>query len=106
MLGALLAAFLAAAPFAAHAAGSWAYASAAREAQAQRASLIQVTATLVRAAPVLSGYGSASGFAVEARWRAPDGRSGPVSCSSRPTWPRAHARGYGSTGPAGWPVRR
>jgi hypothetical protein len=74
VLGALLAAFLAAAPFTAHAAGSWAHASAVRDAQAQRASLHQVTATLVRAAPVLSGYGSASDFAVEARWRAPDGR--------------------------------
>jgi hypothetical protein len=74
VLGALLAAFLAAAPFAAHAAGSWAHASAVRDAQAQRASLRQVTATLVRAAPVLSSYGSASDFAVEARWRAPDGR--------------------------------
>ena len=73
MLGALLAAFLAAAPFAAHAAGAWGHDSAAREAQAQRASLVQVTATLLRASPVLSGYGSTSGFAVEARWRAPDG---------------------------------
>ena len=27
-----------------------------------------------RSAPVLTGYGSASGFAVEARWRAPDGQ--------------------------------
>ena len=74
VLGALLAAFLAAAPFAAHAAGSWAHASAVRDAQAQRASLHQVTATLLGAAPVLSGYGLASDFAVEARWRAPDGR--------------------------------
>ena len=73
ILGALLATFLAAAPFAAHAAGGWAHACAVRDAQAQRASLVQVTATLLRAAPVLSGYGSASGFAVEARWRAPDG---------------------------------
>ena len=74
VLGALLAVFLAAAPVAAHAAGSWAHASAVRDAQAQRASLHQVTATLSRAAPVLSSYGSASDFAVEARWRAPDGR--------------------------------
>jgi hypothetical protein len=44
-----------------------------RDAQAQRASLVQVTATLLRAAPVLSGYGSTSGFAVEARWQTPDG---------------------------------
>src|SRR5204862_6336099 len=75
VLGALLAAFLAAAPFAAHAAGSWAHTSAARDAQAQRASLHQVAATLLRPAPVLSGYGLASEFAVEARWRAPDGRA-------------------------------
>jgi hypothetical protein len=74
VLGALLVAFLAAAPFTAQAAGSWAHASAVRDAQAQRASLHQVTATLVRATPVLSSYGSASDFAVEARWRAPDGR--------------------------------
>jgi hypothetical protein len=73
MLGALLAAFLAAAPFAAHAAGAWGHDAAARQAQAQRASLVQVTATLLRASPVLSGYGSTSGFAAEARWRAPDG---------------------------------
>ena len=73
VIGALLAAFLAAAPFAAHAAGAWGQDAAARQAQAQRASLVQVTATLLRASPVLSGYGSTSGFAVEARWRAPDG---------------------------------
>jgi hypothetical protein len=74
MLGALLAVFLAAAPFAAHTAASWGYASAARTAQAQRASVHQVTATLLRPEPVLSDYGSAVGFVVEARWRAPDGR--------------------------------
>ena len=51
----------------------WGYDSAARQAQAQRASLVQVTATLLRASPVLTGYGSTSGFTVEARWRAPDG---------------------------------
>ena len=47
VIGALLAAFLAAAPFAAHAAGAWGHDSAARQAQAQRASLVQVTATLL-----------------------------------------------------------
>jgi hypothetical protein len=72
VIGALLAGFLAAAPFAAHAAEVWGHDSAARQAQAQRSSLVQVTAAL-RSAPVLTGYGSASGFAVEARWRAPDG---------------------------------
>jgi hypothetical protein len=74
VLGALLAAFLAAAPFAAHAAGALGHDSAMRQAQAQRASLVQVTATLLRSAAVLTGYGSAFGFAVEARWRAPDGQ--------------------------------
>jgi hypothetical protein len=74
VLGALLAAFLAATPFAAHAAGSWGYASSARTAQAQRASLHQVTATLSQSEPVLSGYGPASDYVVQARWRAPDGR--------------------------------
>jgi hypothetical protein len=75
VFGALLAAFLAAAPFAVQTAEDWAHASAVREAQAQRASLVQVTATLLGSAPVPSGYGGASGFAVEARWRAPDGRT-------------------------------
>lgn len=74
VLAALLAAFLAAAPFAAHAAGNWALASSVREAQAQRARLTQVTATLVRTAPVWGGYGSGGGAATTARWRAPDGR--------------------------------
>jgi hypothetical protein len=74
VLGVLVAAFLAAAPLVAHVAGGWAHASAVRDEQAQRASLVQVTATLLRAAPVLSSYGLASDFAVEARWRAPDGR--------------------------------
>jgi hypothetical protein len=74
VLGVLLVAFLAATPFTAHVAGSWAHASAVRDAQAQRASPVQVTATLLQAAPVLSSYGSASDFAVEARWRAPDGQ--------------------------------
>jgi hypothetical protein len=82
VLAALLAAFLAGAPFAAGAAGHWASMAATREAQAQRASLTQVTATLVRQAPVLSGYGSGNGAVTvtQGRWRAPDGqaRSGEV----------------------------
>jgi hypothetical protein len=55
------------------AAGAWGHGSAARQAQALRASLVQVTATLLWSAPILAGYGSGSGFAAEARWRAPDG---------------------------------
>ncbi len=78
VLGVLLAAFLAGAPFAAHAAGSWTYADSAREAQAQQAVLHQVSATLLQAAaPVASG---GYGFDANARWKAPDGhvRTGQV----------------------------
>ena len=75
VLGLLLAAFLAGAPFAAHAAGSWAYATSAREAQAQRASLHQVPATLLKAAPAWNAYTNSRGvLEVEARWRAADGQ--------------------------------
>ncbi len=77
VLGVLLAAFLAAAPFAAHAAGSRAYAASAREAQAQQASVHLVPATLLQAAPLWTMY--TAPYAT-ARWRAPDGqvRTGPV----------------------------
>jgi hypothetical protein len=80
VLAALLAAFLAGAPFVALAAGHWASASAVHAAQAQRASLSQVTSTLVRNAPIWSGDGSGTGAVTLARWRAPDGqaRSGEV----------------------------
>ena len=76
VLGALLAAFLAVAPFAAHAAGSLAYATYGREAQAQRAVLSQVPATLLQAPARVSAFPGAGGItlAVGARWRAPDGR--------------------------------
>ena len=75
VLGLLLAAFLAGLPFAAHVAGSWAYATSAREAQAQRASLHQVPATLLKAAPTWNGYGNGGGFPeVDARWRGADGQ--------------------------------
>jgi hypothetical protein len=72
LLGVLLAAFLAGAPFAAHAAGSWTYAGSIREAQAQQAALRQVPATLLKAAASWSiGEGGAE---AQARWKAPDGR--------------------------------
>jgi len=75
VLGLLLAAFLAGAPFATHAAGSWAYATSAREAQAQRASLHQVPATLLKAAPAWNAYTNGRGvLEVDARWRAADGQ--------------------------------
>jgi hypothetical protein len=71
VLGVLLAVFLAGAPFAAHATGSWTYAASTREAQAQQASLHQVPATLLQAALPLSLIGS--GSEANARWKAPDG---------------------------------
>jgi hypothetical protein len=76
VLGVLLAAFLAAAPFVAHAAGSWAYALSAREAQAQRTALRQVPATLTQASSQPAFYlGTGTvPFGVGARWRAPDGQ--------------------------------
>ena len=75
-LGALLVVFLAAVPFAAQGAGSWAYAVSAREAQAQRATLHQVPATLTQASSQPAFYLGAGPvpFGVGARWRAPDGR--------------------------------
>jgi hypothetical protein len=71
LLGVLLAAFLAGAPFAAHAAGSWAYATSVREAQAQQAALHQVQATLLQ--PAAFGMGE-YGSEANARWKAPDGQ--------------------------------
>jgi hypothetical protein len=71
VLGVLLAAFLAGAPFAAHAAGSWTYATSAREAQAQQAQLHHVPATLLQGAPAWIVYAASD---VKARWRAPDGQ--------------------------------
>ena len=85
VLGLLLAAFLAGAPFAAHAAGSWAYATSAREAQAQRASLRQVPATLLQAAPAGNAYTNDGGVPeADAQWRAADGqmRTGEVFVSA------------------------
>ena len=72
VLGVLLAAFLVGAPFAAHAAGSWTYATSAREAQAQQAALHQVPATLLQAAA--PGGISEGGAEAQARWKAPDGQ--------------------------------
>lgn len=77
MLGVLLAMFLAAAPFAAHAAGSWAHATYARQAQAQRAVLRQVPATLLQAPSKLTAFPGAGvvPLGVDARWLAPDGQA-------------------------------
>jgi hypothetical protein len=97
VLAALLAAFLACAPFAAHAAGSLAYATYGREAQAQRAVLRQVPATLLQAPPAVTAIPDAGviPLGVNARWRAPDGQlrtgllfvpSGATAGSTVPVW--------------------
>jgi hypothetical protein len=77
VLGVLLAVFLAAAPFAAHATGSWAYATYARQAQAQRAVLRQVPATVLQAPTKLTAFPGAGviPLGADARWRAPDGQA-------------------------------
>lgn len=82
VLGVLLAVFLAGAPFAAHAAGSWTYATAAHEAQLQQATTYQVPATLLQAA--LPWNVGAYGGEANARWRAPDGqmRTGQIFVNS------------------------
>jgi hypothetical protein len=79
MVGVLLAAFLAGAPFAANAAGSWTSNASAREVRAQQAAIHQVPAVLLEATPVWSA--SPYGIEANARWKAPDGqvRTGPVS---------------------------
>lgn len=78
LLGLLLAVFLAGAAFAAHAAGSWAYATSTREAHAQQAREHQVKATLLQDALAWTVYATPD---VQARWRGPDGqvRTGAVS---------------------------
>ena len=71
VLGLLLAAFLAGAPFAGYAAGSWVHATSAREAQAQQAQVHEVQATLLEAAPLAGPYAFPD---VDVRWLASDGR--------------------------------
>ena len=74
----LLFAFVGAAPIAAHAAGSWTYATSTREAQAQEATAHQVRATLLQAA--VPWGPDTYGDEANARWKAPDGhmRTGQV----------------------------
>lgn len=102
VLGVLVVTFLAIAPFAAHAAGSWAYATSAREAQAQRAALRQVPATLLRAPSQVTAYPAAgyTPLGAAARWRAPDGQVRAGILSPRPARPRAAPCRCGSTGTA------
>jgi hypothetical protein len=75
--GVLMAAFMAASPFVAYAAGRWAYATLSREAQVQRAALRQVPATLLQSSPIRHPEG-----ATPAQWRLPDGRTRTGSVSA------------------------
>jgi hypothetical protein len=72
MLGVLLTGFLAGAPLAAHAAGSWTHATSSRQAQAEQTARHHVPATLLQAASPWD-YGG-SGSEANARWTAPDGQ--------------------------------
>ena len=75
VLGLLLAAFFAAAPFGAHAAGTWARTRFTAEQRAQVSSVQQVRAVLLQAPLNWNGslYGVGPGAVAEARWTAPDG---------------------------------
>lgn len=79
--GVLMAAWMAASPFVAYAAGRWAEAMLLRQAQAQRATLRQVPATLLQPAPVQCADGTRT---MLAQWRLPDGplRTGSVPAPS------------------------
>ncbi len=72
VLSALMTAFLAGSPFVAYAAGRWASARLSRAARLQQATLRQVPATLLQAAPVQGEAGMVPDTL--ARWRAPDGQ--------------------------------
>ena len=80
----LMGAFLAGSPFVAYAAGRWADAALARKASLQRNALFQVSATLLREAPIRTGAGARPVGPALAQWRAPDGqlRTGPVCAPS------------------------
>ena len=101
VIGALLAAFLAAAPVRRARRRGWAHDSAARQAQAQRASLVRGHGH----AAVVGTYPGGLRVGVRFRCRGPlarPGRAGPDGelFVTRPARPRATARGYGSTRPA------
>jgi hypothetical protein len=77
VLGVLLVAFLAGAPLAARAAGSWTHAGLLREARAHSAAWHQVPATLLQSTTNWTAFESvpgAEGPVADVRWKAPDGR--------------------------------
>ena len=74
MFGALMAAFMGVSPFVANVAGRRADAAFSRAAQAQRATLRQVPATLLQAAPA-HRHGAREVPDTPAQWQGPDGLS-------------------------------
>ncbi|HEX6527422.1 MAG TPA: hypothetical protein VF070_46530 [Streptosporangiaceae bacterium] len=72
---ALTAAFLSAAPFAAHTAANWSHASSLRELQTQRTTFHQVRATLLDAPLSVPAYGAKPVPEAYCRWTAPDGHA-------------------------------
>ena len=72
VLGALMAAFMGVSPFVAHVAGRWADATFSGAAHAQQATLRQVPATLLQAAPG-HRHGAREVPDTPAQWRSPDG---------------------------------
>jgi hypothetical protein len=84
VLGLLLAAFLAAAPFAAHAAGNWARTRFTAEQRAQVSAVHQVRAILLQAPLNWNAYlyGVALGPVADARWTAPERPGSRSRCSS------------------------
>ena len=83
VFGALMAAFVGASPFVANAAGRWADATLSRAAQARQATLRQVPAILLQAAPG-HRHDAREVPDTPAQWRSPDGllRTGRVSASA------------------------
>ena len=80
VFGALMAAFMGVSPFVANVAGRWADATLSRAAQAEQATLRQVPATLLQAAPARR-HGAKDVPDTPAPWHSPDGqlRKGRVS---------------------------
>jgi hypothetical protein len=80
VFGALMAAFMGVSPFAANVAGRWADATLSRAVQAEQATLRQVPATLLQAAPARR-HGAKEIPGTPAQWHSPDGllRTGRVS---------------------------
>ena len=82
--GVLMAAWMVASSLVAYAAGRWAHATLSREAQAQRAALRQVPATLLQPPPVRRRRAAGAVRDTPAQWRLPDGtvRTGSLSAPS------------------------